>query len=63
LNPLELSDPLGDSLKAFVDAARGEAEPIVRPEEARLALATALRIEDSCLPMVLPRATGTYARA
>ncbi len=63
LNPLVLDDPLGESLKAFVDAARGTAEPIVRPEEARLALATALRIEDSCLPMALPRATGTYARA
>ena len=63
LNPLVLDDPLGESLKAFVDAARGEAEPIVRPEEARLALATALRIEDSCLPMALPRATGTYASA
>ncbi len=63
LNPLVLDDPLGESLAAFVDAARGVAEPIVRPEEARLALATALRIEDSCLPMALPRATGTYARA
>ena len=63
LNPLELNDPLGESLKAFVDAARGQAEPIVRPEEARLALATALRIEDNCLPMALPLATGTYARA
>jgi predicted dehydrogenase len=63
LNPLELDDPLGESLNAFVDAARGAAEPIVRPEEARLALATALRIENNCLPMAIPRATGTYAHA
>ena len=63
LNPLVLDDPLGESLAAFVRAARGEAEPLVRPEEARRALATALDIEDACLPMALPRATGTYARA
>lgn len=63
LNPVVLEDPLGESLQAFVNAARGDAEPIVRPEEARGALATALDIEDACLPMALPRATGTYARA
>jgi predicted dehydrogenase len=62
LNPLVLDDPLGESLAAFVEAARGNAEPFVRPEEARRALATALQIEDACLPMALPRATGTYAR-
>jgi predicted dehydrogenase len=61
VNPLVLDDPLGESLAAFVSAARGEAEPFVRPEEARRALATALRIEDSSVPMALPRATGTYA--
>ena len=63
LNPLELDDPLGESVAAFVAAARGEAEAFVRPEEARRALATALRIEKACVPMPLPRATGTYARA
>jgi predicted dehydrogenase len=62
LNPLVLDDPLGESLAAFVDAARGNAEAFVRPEEARRALATALEIESACLPMELPRATGTYAR-
>jgi predicted dehydrogenase len=63
LNPVVLEDPLGESLAAFVSAARGEAEPIVRAEEARRALATALDIETACLPMALPRATGTYAGA
>jgi predicted dehydrogenase len=63
LNPLVLDDPLGESLAAFVDAARGNTEAFVRPEEARRALATALEIEGACLPMELPRATGTYARA
>lgn len=63
LNPLVLDDPLGESLTSFVSAARGNAEPFVRAEEARRALATALDIEDACLPMALPRATGTYARA
>ena len=63
LNPLELDDPLGESVSAFVRAARGHAEAFVRPEEARRALATALEIEKACLPMPLPRATGTYASA
>lgn len=63
LNPVVLEDPLGESLAAFLRAARGEAEPIVRAEEARRALATAIEIEKACLPMALPRATGTYARA
>lgn len=63
LNPLELQDPLGESVATFVQAARGAGEAFVRPEEARRALATALKIEKACLPMPLPRATGTYARA
>ena len=63
LNPLELDDPLGESVATFVNAARGEAETFVRPEEARRALATALRIDKACVPMPLPRATGTYASA
>lgn len=63
LNPLVLDDPLGESVSAFVAAARANSQAFVRPEEARRALATALEIEKSCLPAVLPRATGTYARA
>lgn len=63
LNPLMLQDPLGESLAAFVSAARGDGRAFVRPEEARCALATALEIEAELVPMALPRATGTYARA
>jgi predicted dehydrogenase len=63
LNPLMLQDPLGESVAAFVSAARGDGQAFVRPEEARLALATALEIERACVPMAVPRATGTYARA
>jgi len=63
LNPHMLEDPLGESVSAFVRAASANVQAFVRPEEARLALATALQIEDACLPMALPRATGTYARA
>src|SRR5438105_8103844 len=63
LNPLMLQDPLGESVAAFVHAARGNGQAFVRPEEARRALATALEIERACVPMAVPRATGTYARA
>jgi predicted dehydrogenase len=63
LNPLMLQDPLGESVAAFVNAASGDGQAFVRPEEARRALATALEIERACVPMMLPRATGTYARA
>jgi predicted dehydrogenase len=63
LNPLVLEDPLGESVSSFVTAACANEEAFVRPEEARRALATALEIEKACLPMALPRATGTYARA
>ena len=63
LNPLMLQDPLGESVTAFVNAARGDGQAFVRPEEARRALATALEIEKATVSMALPRATGTYARA
>jgi hypothetical protein len=63
LNPVVLEDPLGESVSAFVTSARANSEAFVRPEEARHALATALEIEKASVPMALPRATGTYARA
>ena len=47
LNPLQFDDPLGASVAAFVDAVRGSSMALVRPEEARLALETALMIEES----------------
>jgi predicted dehydrogenase len=63
LQPVLLDDPLGESVAAFVHAARTNEDAVVRPEEARTALETALLIEDACQDMVVPRATGTYARA
>jgi hypothetical protein len=38
---------LGESVASFVRAVRDGETTLVRPEEARLALATALRIEDT----------------
>jgi predicted dehydrogenase len=63
LNPLMLQDPLGESVTAFVNAAGGDGQAFVRPEEARRALATALEIEKATVPMAPARATGTYATA
>jgi predicted dehydrogenase len=48
LNPLRLEDPLGESVESFVNAVRFGAETLVRPEEARTALETALLIDDAC---------------
>ena len=45
LNQLQLDDPLGESIASFVSAARLGASSLVRPEEARKALETALLIE------------------
>jgi len=47
LAPLELGDPLGESVAAFVRAAREGTPPLVRPEEARRALETALMIDEA----------------
>lgn len=47
LKPLELGDPLGASVASFVGAVRDGATALVRPEEARLALHTALLIDDA----------------
>ncbi len=63
LQPLLLDDPLGESVAAFVNAARANEAAFVRPEEARKALETALLVENACFDMAIPRATGTYARA
>lgn len=48
LNPLKLEDPLGESVESFVNAVRFGAATLVRPEEARKALETALLIDDAC---------------
>ena len=47
LKPLQFDDPLGASVAAFVEAVRGSSTTLVRPEEARHALETALMIEES----------------
>jgi predicted dehydrogenase len=50
LQPLDLNDPLGESVADFVAAVRGGASALVRPEEARRALETALMIEETAEP-------------
>jgi predicted dehydrogenase len=47
LPPLAMEDPLGESVAAFVDSVAAGGETLVRPEEARRALETALLIEES----------------
>jgi predicted dehydrogenase len=61
LNPLVLDDPLGESVTAFVDAVRLGADTLVRPEEARRALETALLIDDACFPAGQVGAPKVYA--
>jgi predicted dehydrogenase len=50
LKPLEIVDPLGESVAAFVDAVRLGKPALVRPEEARRALETALLIDQAAAP-------------
>jgi predicted dehydrogenase len=47
LKPLEMVDPLAESVQAFVRSVREGAAPLVRPQEARRALQTALMIDDA----------------
>jgi predicted dehydrogenase len=47
LNALELGDPLGESVAAFVKAVQQGTPALVRPEEARQALQTALLIDEA----------------
>ena len=62
LNQLQLDDPLGESIAAFVEAARQGAASLVRPEEARRALETALLIDEAAaLPMLDLRAPADVA--
>ena len=59
LNALELDDPLGESIAAFVKAAQLGSPAPVRPQEARRALETALLIDEAAVPdqgMVAPAA-------
>jgi predicted dehydrogenase len=47
LNALDQGDPLGEAVAGFVEAVRGGKEPLVRPQEARMALSTALLIDEA----------------
>ncbi len=47
LQPPELADPLGDEIASFVTEVEGGPMSLVRPEEARRALETALLIEEA----------------
>ena len=61
LNPLKLEDPLGESVESFVNAVCMGAETLVRPEEARRALETALMIDDACKARPEVPAVNRYA--
>ena len=61
LNPLEINDPLGESVAAFVDAVRMGKPALVRPEEARRALETALLIDEASAPGVTRAAAHQQA--
>ncbi len=52
LKDLEMGDPLGESVAAFIAAARGGIAATVRPEEARRALETALMIDRAAAPVI-----------
>jgi predicted dehydrogenase len=52
LRPLALHDPLGESVAAFAAAVEAREDALVRPEEARLALETALLIEEAARPAI-----------
>ena len=51
VGPLDLSDPLAESVAGFVGAVRAGAPVLVRPEEALRALETAIRIEEALAPV------------
>jgi predicted dehydrogenase len=61
LNPLVLDDPLGESVGSFVNSVRFGADTLVRPEEARRALETALLIDEACMPSSKNAAAKSYA--
>jgi len=62
LQPLEMGDPLGDSVAAFVAAAAHGGEPLVLPEQAAQALETALLIEESAEAVMPAAARAGYGR-
>jgi predicted dehydrogenase len=64
LGSLSFDDPLGASVAGFVAAVRGTTPAFVRPEEARTALETALRIKQAMQrPARIPVTEGLAATA
>lgn len=61
LNPLVLDDPLGELVGSFINSVRLGADTLVRPEEARRALETALLIDEACLPSSHVGSAESYA--
>jgi len=61
LKPLEIVDPLGESVAAFVDAVRLGKPALVRPEEARRALETALLIDEAAAPRAAKQRQALHA--
>jgi predicted dehydrogenase len=61
LQPLVVDDPLGESVAAFVKSVRLGVNTLVRPEEARRALETALLIDEACRPSAGIAASEGYA--
>ena len=47
LRPLDLADPLGAEIASFISEVQGGPPALVRPEEARRAVETALLVEDA----------------
>lgn len=63
LRPLEMGDPLAELVASFVRSVRDNAAPLVRPQEARRALHTALMIDDAADRGPDVRALDEYAAA
>src|SRR6202041_169829 len=62
LAALEMGDPLGESVASFVAAARGGTQPLVLPEQACLALETAVLIDEAAEASPPVRAPAGYGR-
>jgi predicted dehydrogenase len=61
LHPLVVDDPLGESVASFVESVRNGAATLVRPEEARRALETALQIDEAYAPFAESMGAHAYA--
>jgi predicted dehydrogenase len=62
LAALEMGDPLGESVASFVAAAQGGTQPLVLPEQACLALETAVLIDEAAEASIPVKAPAGYGR-